>query len=53
MEKASALLDEGNAELLGSLKDRSIVLATARSSNVLDTRAGSAENVVDKGELLA
>lgn len=53
MEKTSALLNKGNAELLRGLEDGDIVLAAAGSSNVLDTRAGGAEDVVDKRELEA
>lgn len=51
VEQADTLLHEGDTELLSSLKDRGVVLATGRGSNVLDTRAGSAEDVVDEGEL--
>jgi hypothetical protein len=51
VEKADTLFHKSDAKLLGSLEDRGIVLATSRGSNVLNTRAGSAEDVVDEGEL--
>jgi hypothetical protein len=51
VEETSALLYKDHTELLSSLKDGTIVLATAGSSNVLDTRTGSAEDVVDEREL--
>lgn len=50
MEKTNVLLDKGDVELLGSGKDGLVVLAAGRGGNVLDTGAGSAEDVVDKGE---
>ena len=52
VEQTDTLLDKGNTELLGSLKDRGIVLAAGGSGNVLDTRAGGTEDVVDEGELV-
>jgi hypothetical protein len=37
VEETCALLNEDNTELLSSLKDGTIVLATTGSSNILDT----------------
>jgi len=51
VEQASALLNEGNAELLSSLEDRYVVLAATRSRDILDARASCAVDVVDKWEL--
>lgn len=52
VKQADALLDKGDAQALSSLEDGRVVLAAGGSSDVLDTRASSAENVVDEGELL-
>lgn len=51
MEQTDTLLNEGNAQLLSGLEDGSVVLAAGGGGNVLDTRAGGAEDVVDEGEL--
>lgn len=51
VEQTDTLLDEGDAQLLGGLEDRGVVLAAGGGGNVLDTGAGSAEDVVDEGEL--
>lgn len=51
VEQTRALLDKRDTQLLGRLKDRAVVLATAGSGNVLDTGASSTEDVVDEGEL--
>lgn len=51
VEQASALLNEHNAKLLRSLEDGTVVLATAGGGDVLDTGAGSTEDVVNEGEL--
>lgn len=36
VEETDALLDEGDAQLLGSLEDRGVVLATSGGGDVLD-----------------
>ena len=51
VEQAHTLLHKGDTHLLGGLEDRGVVLAAGRGGDVLDTRAGSAEDVVDEGEL--
>ena len=51
VEQTDALLDKGDAQLLGGLEDGSVVLATGGSGNVLDARAGGAEDIVNEGEL--
>ena len=45
------LFHKSDAELLGSAEDSAVVLATSRGGNVLDARAGNAEDIVDEGEL--
>lgn len=52
MEQTSALLDERDTKLLGSLEDRAVVLRTAGCGDVFDAGAGGAEDVVNEGELL-
>lgn len=52
VEQPDSLLDKHDAELLGRLEDGAVVLAAARGSNVFGSGAGSAEDVVDEGELL-
>jgi hypothetical protein len=37
VEETGTLLDEGDAELLGSLEDGSVVLAASGGGDVLDT----------------
>jgi hypothetical protein len=37
VEQTDVLLDKGNAELLSSIEDGRIVLATAGGSNILDS----------------
>lgn len=51
VEETNVLLYEGDAELLGCLEDGAVVLAAARSGNVLGSRTGNTEDVVDEGEL--
>lgn len=51
VEQTDTLLNEGDAQLLSSLEDGGIVLATSGGGDVLDTGAGSAEDVVNEGEL--
>ena len=51
VEETNVLLDKGNAKLLSSLVNRTVVLATAGSGNVLNSRTGSAEDVIDEREL--
>lgn len=51
VEQTDTLLDEGDTQLLGGLEDGGVVLATGGGGNVLNTGAGGAEDVVDKGEL--
>jgi len=51
MEKASVLLNKGNAELLSCLEDGLIVLASAGGSHVFDAGPCRAVNVVGEGEL--
>lgn len=36
VEETDALLDEGDAQLLGSLEDGGVVLTASRGSDVLD-----------------
>lgn len=36
VEETNALLNEGDAQLLGSLEDRGVVLAASRGGDVLD-----------------
>jgi hypothetical protein len=51
VEKTDALLDKGDAELLGCLEDSLVVLGTGWSSDVLHTATAGSENVVDEWEL--
>lgn len=51
VEETGVLLNKGDVELLGSAEDSAVVLTAGRSGNVLDTRASSAEDVIDEGEL--
>lgn len=51
VEQANVLLHKGDAKLLGSLENCSVVLAAAGGGDVLDARSGGTENVVDEGEL--
>lgn len=51
VEQTDALLNKGDTQLLGGLEDGSVVLAAGGGGNVLDAGAGSAEDVVDEGEL--
>lgn len=51
VEQTNTLLDEGDTQLLGSLEDGGVILAAGGGGNVLDAGAGSAEDVVDEGEL--
>lgn len=51
VEQTDALLDKDHTQLLGGLEDGAVVLATSRGGDVLDAGAGSAEDVVDEGEL--
>jgi hypothetical protein len=37
VEETDTLLDEGDAQLLGSLEDGGVVLAASRGGDVLDT----------------
>lgn len=52
MEETDVLLHKGDAQLLGRLEDRDVVLAASGGGDVLDARAGSTVNVVDEGELV-
>ena len=51
VEKTGILLNKGDAQALRGIEDRLVVLATARGGDVLDSRAGCTEDVVDEGEL--
>lgn len=51
VEQTGALLHKDHTQLLRCLKHGSVILASARSGNVLDTRARRTEDIVDKGEL--
>lgn len=51
VEETNVLLDEGDAELLRCLEDGLVILATARSSNVLGSRLGSTVHIVGEWEL--
>lgn len=51
VEEADILLNESDAQLLGRLKDRLVVLATSGGGNVLGARLGSAVDVVGEREL--
>ena len=51
MEQPGALLDKRNAQFLGRLEDRAVVLASAGRGDVLGAGAGGTEDVVDEGEL--
>lgn len=51
VEEPNVLLDKGNAQLLGRVEDGLVVLATCGGSDVLDSGAVGAEDVVDEGEL--
>jgi hypothetical protein len=51
VEQTDTLLDKGDTQLLGGLENGRVVLATGGGGNVLDTGTGSAEHVVDEGEL--
>ena len=51
VEEADVLLHKGDAQLLGGVEDGTVVLAAAGGSNVLDARAGRAEDIVNEGEL--
>lgn len=51
MEQPNTLMDKDNLECLCGLKDGSVVLASSRGGNVLHTRPGSTEDIVDEWEL--
>lgn len=51
VEQTNVLLDESDAEFLGRAEDGLVVLAAGGSGDVLDARAGGAEDVVDEWEL--
>lgn len=51
VEKTNALLNEGDAELLSSLKDRCIILASSWCSDVFGTRSSGTVDVIDEGKL--
>ena len=51
MEEADVLLHKCNTELLSSLEYWLVILASAGSSNVLNTRSRCPVNVVCEGEL--
>lgn len=51
MEEADILLNKCDAQLLRRLEYGRVILAATGSGNVLDTRTGSAEHVIDEGEL--
>jgi len=52
VEETDVLLHKRDAQALGRLEDGLVVLAAARSSDVLDARAGDAVDIVSEGELL-
>ena len=51
MEKTSPLLHKSDSQFLRSFMYGSIILTTARCSNILSSRASGAEYIIDKGEL--
>lgn len=51
VEQTEALFYEHNAQFLGSLKDRSVILAACRGGDVFCTRSACSEYVVDEWEL--
>ncbi len=51
VEETGVLLDKGDAQLLGRLKDGLVVLAAQRGCDVLGTRTSSPVDVVGEGEL--
>lgn len=51
VEQSDVLFNKHNTQLLGSLKDSSVVLTTTGRGNILDARAGCTVYVVDEGEL--
>lgn len=53
VEQTNSLLNKDHTQLLGSLEYGGVVLAACRGGDVLDTRAGGTEDVVDEGELLS
>jgi hypothetical protein len=52
MEQPNALLDKDNIELFSCLEDGNVVLAAGWGSNVLRAGPCSAEDVVNKRELV-
>jgi hypothetical protein len=52
VEETDVLLHERDAQLLGRLENRDVVLAASRGGDVLDARAGGTVDVVDEGELV-
>jgi hypothetical protein len=51
VEQAETLFYKHDAQFLGSLKDRSVILASCGGSNVFCARAACSEHVVDEREL--
>jgi hypothetical protein len=50
VEQTSVLFDKSDVQLLSSGKHSLVILTASGSGDVLDTRASSAEHVVDEGE---
>jgi hypothetical protein len=51
VEQTDTLLNEGDTQLLSSFENGGVILAAGGGGNVLDAGSGSAEDVVDEGEL--
>lgn len=53
VEKSRTLFDESDPQVLGGVKDSTVVLRTGRRGDVFHTASGCSINVVDEWELIS